>query len=478
MAFLKTASANLIKPDISKQAWHSLRTASIGKSQFVARSASSIPLGEYNPDDYMLSHCTIVASVDTEDGPRSGSPLSGLNQKYLDYYVTPATEKYINSNYDCWERKLLLSAAPSFIGGENYVEHVQIPELSKGKIIDMAARDVGDSIYIDILVATHKKYTDLIDSIKSRRLNTLSMGCSIKFSICTKCGNVAADSTELCTHIKYEKGSNFTDAKGVQRRVAELCGHIDCEPGSVEFIEASWVNTPAFPGAVVRNILSPEVTSEYKAANVGKLHTIFSNPSKQADSNLMSKAAFDFGQQQDAEEPQEAKKDPMDSAVEDLSNFIRDKALNRLKNQLKTPETKVPYNLDENQNNTIIKEASDRGPAYSAALNLARTVDSAEQLISSLTLYRLGGWPSVIASKRLSGRRILAVSRLLDLLEGRPGFAGISKVYATVLSLGKMSSYKTTAEYLNACESSYGRALTASERNLLLEKGRIFSDSI
>lgn len=56
-------------------------------------------------------------------------------------------------------------------------EHVQIEDLSKGRIIDAVARDVGDSVYVDILVANDRKHTDLIESIESGRLSTLSMGC-------------------------------------------------------------------------------------------------------------------------------------------------------------------------------------------------------------------------------------------------------------------------------------------------------------
>ena len=38
-------------------------------------------------------------------------------------------------------------------------------------------------------------------------------------------------------------------------QIAELCGHRDLPGGGVRFVEASWVGTPAFPGAVTRKIM-------------------------------------------------------------------------------------------------------------------------------------------------------------------------------------------------------------------------------
>ena len=102
---------------------------------------------------------------------------SRLIGKYADYYVTPQTSKYVNNNNDCWERKLLLACFKTFIGAENYVEHIQIPELSKGKIIDAAARNIGDSLYVDILIATSRRHKPLVEAITSGKIGTLSMGC-------------------------------------------------------------------------------------------------------------------------------------------------------------------------------------------------------------------------------------------------------------------------------------------------------------
>ena len=63
-------------------------------------------------------------------------------------------------------------AYPTFVGGHNFQEHVQIEEQSKGRIIDAVARDIGDSLYVDILVATHRKHAALVQDIQAGKMAT------------------------------------------------------------------------------------------------------------------------------------------------------------------------------------------------------------------------------------------------------------------------------------------------------------------
>jgi hypothetical protein len=259
MAFLKYADAVVQLPSLDNHKhWNTIRSAS--------KTVSTIDVGKILPDfdvsKYLLSHATIVASVDVEQN---------------DYYIKPDCSQYVNQNGDSWERRLLLGTFRTFIGAYNYLEHVQIPYLSKGRIIDAVAREIEnkDSVYIDILVATERRHRDLVASIENGNLSTLSMGCSIKYSTCSKCGNKAADETELCDHIRYMKNTFFIDETGQKRIIAELCGHRD-EPESNVFIEASWVANPAFKGAVLRNILlakgqeAKDVAPKIEAAYVRK----------------------------------------------------------------------------------------------------------------------------------------------------------------------------------------------------------------
>jgi len=504
MAFSKYANAAVVQPIISMSAWDEIRmkSASLG-SAFDHRMAASV-LQKYDPKQFMLSHCTIIASVDTETGPGAmGRHLEGsfqVDRRFSDYYITPATSKYINNNQDSWERKLLLATFRTFVGGQNYVEHLQIPELSKGRIIDAAARDIGDSIYVDILVATDLKHKPLVAAIQSRELQTLSMGCTVAYTTCTQCGNVAEDETQLCSHIRYSKGNSFIDGLGKSRKIAELCGHYT-DPTSVKFIEASWVANPAFTGAVLRSILTPE-----EMASVGnRLQAVFASAAPEIDPSLMSKAArrggqvaariqtpsifprtiigeeqredqFEGGEQTTPKNDDSKEGEPLQKAVDSLADIIKEKALEKVRGEISDKELSPRADLDENQNNNLVKEAVKSSPHWArlAKLIVAQTPDpsTARKVIAGLVLFKNGGWKSV-REANFSGREILAISRFLDVFQGTR-IAGEARIYRTVLAVGGMASYGDVDSYLAACRRIVGRDLTTSEIDALVTKGKLF----
>ena len=489
MAFTKRADACIIKPDINLAGWQDIRKASaIGEKNL--RNAARVVLQEYDPKDFMLSHCTIIASVDAEKSaaPLGKSMVDGfqIERKYADWLITPDTSKYVNNNNDAWERKLLLACFRTFIGGENYVEHIQIPEMSKGKIIDAAARDIGDAIYVDILVATQKRHRSLISAITSGQLQTLSMGCQVEFTICTKCGNTAYDETQLCNHIRYFKGNDFVDELGKKRKIAELCGHINEEPGSVKFIEASWVANPAFTGAVLRNVLSPEEMAEIQQVGQ-KMQIAFSEPARVASSDSWVRAASlvaqDQGQQSQqgqGEEKPEPKKDDnaMDKAVDEMADLIREKAIAKARADMGHVENEsLP---DANLSNESLIKSALQHPTWMrlAKFVLAKTKKDptvAKKMILGMVLYRNGGWKAVEESKQFTGREVLGLSRLLDLATKRSSMAGEARIYRTVLVTGGLSKDANVTNYLSDCRRVAGRDLTDSERQALITKGRLYS---
>jgi hypothetical protein len=452
---------------------------------FDKRKASQVVLKEYDPNKFLLSHCTIIASVDTENGPgQLGKHFEGgftVNRKYADYYITPNTSIYVNNNQDSWERKMLLSCFKTFVGGENYVEHLQIPELSKGKIIDAAARDIGDSIYVDILVATDRKHKPLIDAISSGQLATLSMGCSVSHTTCSKCGNVSEDETQMCSHIRYSKGNTFVDSLGKTRKIAELCGHVT-DPTSVKFIEASWVANPAFTGAVLRNILSPAEI----AGLTPKMQLAFSQPTRVSDPSMLQKAARRmFSQDQNPTQGdvpgEEVPPDPMETAVNEVADQIRQKAIEKVRGEMNPSKEPSPVPGppgSENMNETLIKSALARNPALRrAAVTIAKSVKDpliARRIIDGLIYHQRGGWQAVKAQK-FSGREILAVSRYVDLMNNySPRMAGDNRVYRTVVAVGGAAAYSDVESYLFACRRVMGRDMTQAEKESLVVKGRLF----
>lgn len=622
MAFLKFANAPLIATDISLSTWGGVRdSASTIPSLSNKTAGSRLSLGQFTPEDFMLSHVTIMASVDTEAGPGVlGQQIENdesINRAYRDYYITQGTDKYINSNLDSWERKLLLASAPTFVGGDNFVEHVQIPSLSKGKILDVVSRDIGDSVYVDLLVATNRKHAELVESIRKRQLTTLSMGCFtadtlvtlsdgtrapissitpgqkvithkgrpkevaalmarqgdwgmrrvevvgletsiestdnhlffvirpglvieevradsllpgdlilsplvdgvasesdrtlfpikaitpftftgtvfdleveedhsylvqglavhncvVKFTICTQCGNRAKDSSELCQHIKYYKGNQFTDQLGNKRRAVELCGHIDEEPGSVVFKEASWVGHPAFPGAVLRSFLTPEAAEKYATLHKPRTVISFHRPSIEGMSRA-AKVGFDFGQQDDSSQQQSAPptppepKNPLDGVVDDAAKAILNKAVLKVRKDLSDSERPTG---SEDLNPTLTKEASNLLKVARAAL--VRTGGNhsiAIGLVRGSILRKVGGWAAV-ASAGYSAKSLLGLSYFEDSFGDTPSVD--PEMYRVVLAVGGPAKYPNVKDYLTACKHSLGRNVTVREAQVLVEKGKIF----
>jgi hypothetical protein len=391
-------------------------------------------------------------------------------------------------NCDSFSRGVILTAYNTFVGCNNYVEHLQLAELAKGRVIDAVARDTGPSVYVDILVATDRKYKPLIAAIESKQLTTLSMGASVRYTICTKCGNVAADETQLCTHVKYSKGNTFVDDLGKQRKVAELCGHAT-DPdrkGGITFIDASWVANPAFTGAVLRNILTP---SEQEKAGLGNMiQAAFSKPAPTRTSNQWQKAAraetrgWDLRAQDlmtaPGEEPpkEEAPKtdEALDKAISDVANYIREKAIDKVRSEVRKQE--APQG-SENQNQTLIKEAVQKSPVWReiAKRVLASTgsPELSKRILIGLLHYKHGGWKAAAATG-LTGRELLAVSRFIDLMNQGTLIAGEKRIYRTVLAVGGAAPYGDVDGYLGACRRVVGRELTGSEKEALIVKGRIF----
>lgn len=149
------------------------RVASGGGRIRVARKLD-VDWKKFNQENFLFSHCSIVASVATEENG---------------YHILPVCSPLVNNNGNAWTNEVLLSTFRSFCGAENYLEHVQIPELSKGKIIDAVLRPVkyrdektgktANIYYCDILVATNRRHDSLVRKIASGELTTMSMGCHI-----------------------------------------------------------------------------------------------------------------------------------------------------------------------------------------------------------------------------------------------------------------------------------------------------------
>jgi hypothetical protein len=304
--------------------------------------------------------------------------------------------------------------------------------------------------------------------------------CSVEFTICTRCGNVAYDETQLCPHIKYFKGNKFIDDHGVERKIAELCGHINEEPGSVKFIEGSWVANPAFEGAVLRSILSAEDVPDLDR----KIQVAFSQPARVTDPAIIQKAARRLfaqdefpGVDQNGGDAPKKDEDPLDKMVDTLADALRERAMEKVRSQISKDDAARAL-PDENRNTTLIKDAF-KHPEWRniarAVMGSVRDPKVARKLLLGMILYKTGGWGAVRASKALSGKEILGLVRLFEMSSKRASKAGDSRLYRAVVAVGGISKYVDEKSYLAACRRVVGRDLTDSEKVTLISKGHLYS---
>lgn len=151
-----------------RQEWNQL---SYGHGRVRVAREIQVDWNEFTSERYLMSHATIVSSVAVAENG---------------YYIEPACSELVNNNGNAWTNEVLLATFRTFVGGDNFCEHIQIPELSKGKILDAVARPVrykdkrgreADVYYVDILLATNRKHASLVRDIESGKLTSLSMGC-------------------------------------------------------------------------------------------------------------------------------------------------------------------------------------------------------------------------------------------------------------------------------------------------------------
>jgi len=372
-------------------------------------------------------------------------------------------------NCDAWDRDVLLKSFRTFIGGHNFVEHVQIEEMSRGRIIDAVARDVGDSVYIDILIATDRKHIDLVEAIVSGKMSTLSMGCTVDGTQCTKCGHWAADETEMCNCVKYEKGNTFFDEQGQQHRVAELCGHKSLDPtGGVVFVEGSWVGTPAFTGAVLRNVIALHPNDE-----LGKVASaILATPPEQWSRGTRRKVAAlvaNFMAGWDDEEgggdeaeaaPAEAapSKGPFDDIEDELTTHMKDRVRKKLKKDMDEKDQEDALGPEDSSlapNDNLVHQSSlmmddlvpdqSRKAAYGGALSyICRTASSDADLMN----------------------RVAELSASYDVQIPIP-------LYRAAMRLGSVSEYEDVNQFVRACRAALGRKPTTAEAKVLFRLGKL-----
>ena len=187
-----------------------------GKNRYAFKKIN-VNWKKYNPFDYLFSHVSIVCSVATDE---------------TGYRIVEPCDELVNANGNAWTNAVLPHCFRTFIGGYNFEEHCQIPELSKGIILDAVMRPIvhvgkngkkANVFMVDLLIATNRKNVDLVSRIESGRLNTLSMGGICNVSQCSICGKLIREGEENCIHLDRYLKQYVTCSDGKKHICAELC---------------------------------------------------------------------------------------------------------------------------------------------------------------------------------------------------------------------------------------------------------------
>jgi hypothetical protein len=397
-------------------------------------------------------------------------------------------------------------------------EHIQIPALSKGFIVDAIARDLGRTCYIDILVATDRKHTMLVGDIEAGRMNSMSMGCISLFTICTKCGNLASDDSQLCPCITVDgKGSKYLDENGAEHIVSELIGHV-AVPNSNQFIEASWVKNPAFKGAQRRNFLNhgdaAVATMIDGAAKVYDLRRDIID----VDLSGVARAASTIRKAEKEESPVPDERDEMDTPSnnpsDDSESSLEDSPTDNIDDidaGLDDAGASSGDNIDamlgkaqEMLLETLVQKLSDKlapkpedvgtaTPAASDVLsgndNIVRSSEEFARRVSSTfrnhkDIIKWATWAyrtvhvgglRAIKSARMTPQELIVLSWIEDTVKGQRYPADL---YKLSMRVGPAKSFPSEASFLASCRLAAGRSLSGAELSFMSWKGKIASLSV
>jgi hypothetical protein len=359
-----------------------------------------------------------------------------------------------------------------------------------------------------------------VDNDHSYVVNGIGVSnCISLFTICTKCGNVAADDSNLCSCILYEgKGNKFIDDTGAENQISELIGHVSV-PKSNQFIEASWVKNPAFKGAVKRNLLNPTLVPNSQFAASQQIYDVRSSQplpdgikhaasmkiaqepeEKPAEDKPADEAPTEFDKADkpadekadEKPEKEESKEVPVDEKIDKLIDSIQETIVEALSNRIKErfgpkPEDvgyaespTQPVGVTGYNDNLVLGSTADH--KYLKFKNgLRKQFGSNKKLIEwsekNYKIVHYGGLRAIKAN-HLHSRDLVLLSWVEDRIRLGHDNSTLSSLYKVVLAVGPMKLYPSQQSYLAACSIKLGRKLTPNEERFFIWKGKISSLAI
>jgi hypothetical protein len=176
-----------------------------------------------------------------------------------------------NGDYFRWEDELLrlrpdqIRVYATWIEKPNLLNHDAMKIV--GKIVD--TWPIKGEKSVDMLLATEKAgNTWLVKKVEALKIRDVSMGCSVEYSLCSECGNMATNETEWCEHLHPNK----LNLKG---KKSPKTGNMVYEDNrGVTGMEVSWITfgEGADPCAKTKQVLAK------RAINWGAIREIMRSP--------------------------------------------------------------------------------------------------------------------------------------------------------------------------------------------------------
>jgi len=164
------------------------------------------------PTVQVIDFSNKTASVASDWATRI-KPVPG--KTYILVLAMGASEFYgPNRNGDAFEEKELKEHHHTFeTNAHVFKSHVnKDPAKSYGKVVKSFYNDDMHRVEL-VLEIDNAKAPDIVDKVNSGKSVAVSMGCKIKYDVCSICGNKAPTRAQYCTHLKNELNKIYPDGR-------------------------------------------------------------------------------------------------------------------------------------------------------------------------------------------------------------------------------------------------------------------------
>ena len=164
------------------------------------------------PTVQLLDFTSKQASL-AEDWSKSITPKQG--KTYILVLAMGASEFYgPNRNGDAFRESELKKTYKTFESDAHvYKSHInKDPLKSYGSVLKAFYNEAMHRVEL-VLEIDNNKAPDIVDKINSGETVAVSMGCKIKFDVCSICGNEAPTRAQYCSHLRNELNKIYPDGR-------------------------------------------------------------------------------------------------------------------------------------------------------------------------------------------------------------------------------------------------------------------------